>query len=89
MKIYPKYFKGCLKSILRKNDSESFFFILVFHNLKAEEIFPLKKYKFEGIDVWGPNNYDSILKKAYGDNYMELPPYSERKSHYTWVKFNK
>jgi lipopolysaccharide cholinephosphotransferase len=38
---------------------------------------PLKKVKFEDIEVNVPNNYDKILKLEYG-NYMELPPEDSR-----------
>lgn len=38
---------------------------------------PLKKAKFEDIEVSIPNNYDKILKLEYGD-YMELPPEESR-----------
>ena len=38
---------------------------------------PLKKVKFEDIEVNIPNNYDKILKLEYGD-YMELPPEESR-----------
>ena len=39
--------------------------------------FPLKKVKFEDIEVNIPNNYDKILKMEYGE-YMELPPEESR-----------
>lgn len=38
---------------------------------------PLKKAKFEDIEVNIPNNYDKILKLEYG-NYMDLPPEESR-----------
>ncbi len=42
--------------------------------------FPLKKYKFEDIEVWGPNKADEILRHLYGD-YNKLPPLEERNKH--------
>ena len=39
--------------------------------------FPVKKVKFEDIEVNIPNNYDKILKLEYGE-YMELPPEEDR-----------
>ncbi|WP_407424360.1 phosphorylcholine transferase LicD [Methanobrevibacter sp.] len=42
-----------------------------------KELFPVKKVKFEDIEVNVPNNYDEILKRLYG-NYMELPPEDKR-----------
>lgn len=38
---------------------------------------PLKKAKFEDIEVNIPNNYDKILKMDF-NNYMELPPKESR-----------
>lgn len=38
---------------------------------------PLKKGKFEDIEVNMPNNYDKILRMDF-DNYMELPPEESR-----------
>ena len=36
--------------------------------------------QFEGIKFKIPKEYDSFLRKAYGD-YMKLPPEDERKTH--------
>lgn len=49
-----------------------------------EELFPLKKYKFNGIEFLGPNNADAFLKLCYGD-YMSLPPVEKRIPHYSKV----
>lgn len=38
---------------------------------------PVKKAKFEDMEVNIPNNYDKILKREYND-YMELPPEESR-----------
>lgn len=52
-----------------------------------EEIFPLKKYVFEDTEFWGPSNYDLLLTRFY-NKYMELPPESDRKPHYSIIKNN-
>ena len=39
--------------------------------------FPLKKAKFEDLEVNIPNDYDKILTRTYGD-YMKLPPKESR-----------
>ena len=39
--------------------------------------FPLKRGKFEDIEVNIPNNYDKILRMDF-DDYMELPPEESR-----------
>ncbi|WP_406532674.1 phosphorylcholine transferase LicD [Methanobrevibacter sp.] len=42
-----------------------------------KDFLPLKKAKFEDIEVNIPNNPDKILTRIYG-NYMELPPKDKR-----------
>lgn len=37
-----------------------------------DEIFPLKEFDFEGINVSVPNDYDKYLTRLYGD-YMQIP----------------
>lgn len=54
--------------------------------MEYDDVMPLKKYKFEGYEFWGPNNYDNILKSFYGD-YLTLPPEKDRTTHYSYVKF--
>lgn len=52
------------------------------------EIFPLQTLPFEGKEFKVPNNYDSYLKRIYG-NYMSLPKTEEMKTHTTSVILNK
>lgn len=54
--------------------------------MTMEETFPLKRYKFEDTEFWGQNNYDTFLKRCYGD-YMSLPPIEGRHPHYSSVIF--
>jgi lipopolysaccharide cholinephosphotransferase len=51
-----------------------------------EDVFPLKKYTFCGVEFLGPNNYEPLLISEYGD-YMSLPPEKDRHPHYSSVKF--
>lgn len=53
---------------------------------KAEDIFPLKKMKFEDGEFFVPNNIHSVLVTLYGANYMTPPPEYNRYSHYNNVK---
>ncbi len=54
---------------------------------EIDEVFPLKKYKFADTEFFGPNQYDSFLKRCYGD-YMQLPSIEHRKPHYSNVLFD-
>ena len=43
-----------------------------------------KEYDFEGVKVFGVEQYDDYLRKLYG-NYMQLPPIEKRVSPHTFV----
>jgi len=47
---------------------------------KRDMIFPLSKQSFEGRELNIPKDWDFYLKKYY-NNYMELPPIEQRKTH--------
>lgn len=53
-------------------------------SITREEMFPLKRSKFESIEINLPNAIDAILTRGYGD-YMQLPPEEDRKNHYPSV----
>lgn len=42
---------------------------------------PAKKIEFEGKMYSCPNNYEYVLRRLYGKNYMELPPAEKRRTH--------
>ena len=53
------------------------------------DIYPLKKIKFEDIDLNFPNRIEKNLTLAYGD-YMKLPPIEKRKNHLPYkLKFKE
>ena len=61
--------------------------IMSFMGVKLfKEIFPKKiytkltRYQFENMSLWGPEDYDYVLRQLYGD-YMKLPPAENRISH--------
>lgn len=43
--------------------------------------YPAIEIEFEGKKYSAPKEYKEILKKIYGDNYMELPPKEKRITH--------
>lgn len=49
-----------------------------------EDIYPLKKVKFEDLYLNFPNKIEKNLKSAYGD-FMKLPPIEKRKNHYPYI----
>ncbi|MCF6205038.1 MAG: LicD family protein [Methylococcaceae bacterium] len=53
-----------------------------------QEIFPLKKMRFEGLDFFVPNNPNHYLNELYTFNYMELPPEDKRTIHAWKIAFN-
>ena len=53
---------------------------------ELDEVFPLKRMRFEDRDFNVPNEYEKILVKLYGD-YMKLPLESERHGHYDTLEF--
>lgn len=50
--------------------------------MKVQDIYPLQEAEFEGMSVKLPANNHELLTRIFG-NYMELPPESERKNHFT------
>ena len=50
---------------------------------KVSDIYPLKKIKFEDIELNFPNNIHEDLVRVYGD-YMQLPPIEKRKNHFPY-----
>ena len=49
---------------------------------RRDEWFPVKKIKFETIEVNVPNDIVGYLTKTFGSNYMELPPIEKREQHF-------
>lgn len=63
-----------------------FAFLILVYKLEINDVLPLKQYTFEGTTFYGPNNYDAILRQAYGD-YMSYPSFESRRPHCDSVKF--
>ena len=66
-------------------DKKAYGMVLNERIMYPEEIFPLKKYKFEDTEFYGPNDFDSLLIRFYGD-YMSLPKEENRIPHYSQVE---
>ena len=48
--------------------------------MKIDDLFPLKKVKFEDTEAYVPNNNETYLNQIYG-NFMEIPPVEKRVNH--------
>lgn len=48
---------------------------------RRDEFFPTSRGVFEALSVPLPRDYDAYMRALYGDNYMQLPPESEREHH--------
>lgn len=46
----------------------------VHFKVPKSQIFPLTEMKFEGFNVYVPNNHDIILRNTYGKDYNKIPP---------------
>lgn len=53
---------------------------------KKDDIYPLKRIKFEGLEFNVPNNYKKYLKNIYGE-WEKLPSESEIVTHNVQIKF--
>jgi len=52
-----------------------------------DEVFPLKKIEFEGLEFYAPKNPQHYLKSIYSFDFMELPPIDKRTIHAHSIKF--
>jgi len=57
-----------------------------YNSLSAKNVFPVKRMKFEGVDVCVPNNPDAVLTALFGD-YMQIPPKEKRAIHTGHIEF--
>lgn len=57
-----------------------------YNGFSYEYVFPVKRMKFENIEVCVPNNPDAVLKALFGD-YMQIPPKEKRFTHTGKIEF--
>ncbi len=53
-----------------------------------EEIFPLKKIRFEHLDFYAPKNPHHYLSENYAFDYMQIPPENKRTIHAVELHFS-
>ena len=70
-------YKNCTtKRVAYMNDTDRFNEVYY-----VDDLFPVRKIKFEHLEVCFPKNLEETLVEIYGD-YMQLPPKDKRKNHY-------
>lgn len=95
--ILPKKFWVWLQNTIMKlnhNDNSKYFINLgsqygMFKQTHLKDkYYPSKKLEFEGRMLNVPKDYDYVLTKIYGKDYMELPPVEKRITHNPmYIKF--
>lgn len=70
-----------------KNNIELYTFVVKMNSpILPTSIFPLQKYKFENLELYGPNKPIEVLSSSF-DNLTKLPSFEERKTHLKKVSF--
>lgn len=85
--ITHKYlYNLCLKECTKFNDEETGIISFLCDTgvntcvYEINKLLPLRKMKFEDVEMNFPNNLEETLVSLYGD-YMQIPPESERRNH--------
>lgn len=79
-------YNSVMKVCTEEGDKDTGYYAYYFGNkmydsiFKKEELFPLRKIAFEGIDICFPNNLEEGLTISFGD-FMKLPPLEKRVNH--------
>lgn len=63
------------------------FMVMLKHALRYSDIFPLKRYTFNGHSLWGPQSSEALLSSLYGPDYKTIPAYEHRNTRFckvTW-----
>lgn len=88
LKLVPHKFlyNRCLKACTKYNDTETSHAAyccgskLCGNVFDKQQLYPLRKIKFEDTEVYFPGNLEDILTDEYGD-FMQVPPPEKQKNH--------
>lgn len=84
--LYKKIIKECTRYQDIDTEKYEYFFDTV--NGKCiytkDDIFPIRKVKFENVELDFPNKLEEILTMNYGD-FMQVPPPEKRKNHHPYI----
>ena len=95
-KDYPKVRKALLEAINEMHEGWEKRDIKVIYSGKMpdvsawfdmDEVFPLSKIEFEGLEFYAPKNPNHYLGSIYSFNFMELPPLDKRTIHAHSIEF--
>lgn len=50
-----------------------------------DEIFPIKRVKFEDFQMPVMNQYEKVVERRFGKNFMEIPPVDKRVNHCPYI----
>lgn len=56
-----------------------------YNKLYKKKVFPLRKWKFEDVELNFPKDMKGMLRNFFGDTYMTLPPEEKRKTHFPYI----
>jgi len=63
------------------------FMVMLKHPLRHSDLFPLKRYTFDGHSFWGPQSSDALLSSLYGPGYKTIPDYEHRNTRFSQVNW--
>lgn len=89
--VSPRFLYKCLLREAKRYNDQKTKYINAFEvtmsdraYISQKELFPLKKMPFEHLMVNMPNDYDTYLRRLFGD-YMQLPPKDKRVNHCPYI----
>lgn len=89
--VSPRFLYKCLVKEATKYNNEPTKYINAFEvtmshqaYISEKELYPLKKMPFEHLMVNMPNDYDTYLRRLFGD-YMQVPPPEKRVNHCPYI----
>lgn len=63
------------------------FMVMLKRSLRPSDIFPLKRYTFNGHSFWGPQSSEALLSSLYGPDYKTIPAYELRNTRFSEVSW--
>lgn len=72
----------------KPSDEQVYMFMVMLKNpMRESDIFPLKRYTFNGHSFWGPQSSEALLSSLYGDGYKTIPAYEQRHTRFSKVSW--